>query len=285
MVTKKDKAFPVPRVSERTGFTLIELLVVIAIIAILAAIIVPVLSKAEEAGRAAQCMNNLHEIGLAGNLYANENNNTFFACSAFAPDSWLPNGGQWTLNPRSTIELTPDNDSAYWALGYDSYFSDQRKLFSCPDGQVVDEWHDSGLYYPASYWEDSDYDMCDYLLKPYKADGAYASVMNTPLKVSQYVSPSTTIFCQDGTEQKSEGPDDTLGMWPGYKTILDQWAPDGDLQALYPGVDLMSGWWRHNRACLTLWVSGNVSRLPWVPRNVGYDFHWYTGEAPRETPP
>lgn len=60
----------------RDGFTLIELLVVIAIIAILAAILVPVLEKAEEKAYRMTCIDNLKQLLLANNLYADDSNQT-----------------------------------------------------------------------------------------------------------------------------------------------------------------------------------------------------------------
>ena len=56
----------------RQAFTLIELLVVIAIIALLMAVIVPALRRVRDQAREVICMNNLRQVGLAANMYAEE---------------------------------------------------------------------------------------------------------------------------------------------------------------------------------------------------------------------
>lgn len=59
---------------KRHGFTLIELLVVVAIIAIIAAILFPVFASARDKARAAACMSNARQVGLALLQYVQDNN-------------------------------------------------------------------------------------------------------------------------------------------------------------------------------------------------------------------
>jgi prepilin-type N-terminal cleavage/methylation domain-containing protein/prepilin-type processing-associated H-X9-DG protein len=58
--------------TRQPAFTLIELLVVIAVIGILAAFLFPVFAQAREKARQAQCMSNMRQFGLAGQMYAQD---------------------------------------------------------------------------------------------------------------------------------------------------------------------------------------------------------------------
>jgi prepilin-type N-terminal cleavage/methylation domain-containing protein len=114
------------------AFTLIELLVVIAIIALVAAIIFPVFARVRENGRRTVCLSNLHQIGLAMQMYLGDNDDTF---------PWLlsdGDGGQLDPDGVTTDRVAPPmrgKKGAYMEYALYPYYKDAR-LFSCPTNRT-----------------------------------------------------------------------------------------------------------------------------------------------------
>ncbi len=73
----KTSEVEIPARRARRAFTLIELLVVIAIIAILAALLLPALAGAKQWSVRTKCAGNLHQIGLAMTMYADDYNGMY----------------------------------------------------------------------------------------------------------------------------------------------------------------------------------------------------------------
>ncbi|MDR1280027.1 MAG: prepilin-type N-terminal cleavage/methylation domain-containing protein [Opitutaceae bacterium] len=150
---------------EESGFTLIELLTVITIIGILAAIMVPTVSRVRQSARAAQCISNLRQIGLAAVLCAEDEKGLL---------PWGTNSGY----------------SAYWHLylnkylaGYGGNSKPGVGIFLCPS---VPPPKDATTVGRSSYIANS-------LLMPQEKPTASRK------KVADIRTPSQAVIVTDGT--------------------------------------------------------------------------------------
>ncbi|MDH4238946.1 MAG: prepilin-type N-terminal cleavage/methylation domain-containing protein [Phycisphaerae bacterium] len=135
----------------RKAFTLVELLVVIAIIALLMALLMPALERAREQGMRAVCLNNLRQLVLAWNMYADENDGKL-VCGyieeggTFKPPTghWGPGGMHenerpWVLLDWPAAGLTDDQMTQAIKQGALYHYTKSIKLYKCPNA-LAHEW-------------------------------------------------------------------------------------------------------------------------------------------------
>jgi prepilin-type N-terminal cleavage/methylation domain-containing protein/prepilin-type processing-associated H-X9-DG protein len=211
----------------RRAFTVLELLVVIAIIAIVASILLPALGSSRESARRVQCIDNLRQLGLATQMYWDDNDDCTFRylCGS-------TNGGQF-----------------YW-FGWLKPGAEGDREFDVTQGAL----------YP--YLQGHGVEICPSLdyrgtIYKYKARGAaYGYGYNfhlgqSSIKLSLVPRPSDTVLLADAAQvndfQSPASPDNPL--------LEEFYYVDADDGQGYPNAHF-----RHDRQANALFCDGHVDR-------------------------
>jgi prepilin-type processing-associated H-X9-DG protein/prepilin-type N-terminal cleavage/methylation domain-containing protein len=167
-----------------TGFTLVELLVVFAILAILAALLLPAISNSKRKAQRAQCVGNLHQLGIGIQNFVADNlgyPSGIAGTNTDNPGSWigqLQRGGFGISRPRTNFI--------------------SEGVWRCPSARLSRDQHSRGI--PVSYGYNAYGSLA--IGSPTNALGLMGhfvsfSAMFEPVKEAEVVSPTEMMAIGD----------------------------------------------------------------------------------------
>jgi prepilin-type processing-associated H-X9-DG protein len=219
------------------AFTLVELLVTVAIIAVIGAMLLPSLNKSKTSAQRAQCAGNLRQLGLAAQMYWDDNNGSCFL---------------WQLSATNGGRL-------YWFGWLQDGAEGQRQFDPVP-----------GALYP--YLRVRSIGICpalNYSLSQFKlkaTGAAYGFGYNrflsapsgqAPIKIAQVKHPSEVALFADAAQVNDFQP-------PASKSnpMLEEWYYI-DKTADYP-----NGHFRHAKRANTVFTDSHVAPERFVPNSL-----------------
>jgi len=124
--------------TSKRGFTLVELLVVIGIIALLISILLPAMQKARDSAVTIKCLSRVRDLGMACQMYANDNRGSFPPIMEAATPNGAGNGygtaPSWAGGP-CIFPVVTNNTANLRSSGYLTLYlgtGDPTTKYICP---------------------------------------------------------------------------------------------------------------------------------------------------------
>jgi prepilin-type N-terminal cleavage/methylation domain-containing protein/prepilin-type processing-associated H-X9-DG protein len=192
------------RKSQRKGFTLIELLVVIGILGLLMSLLLPAISSVRASARDTECKNNLRNLALAAQMYADESD-------GYYPPAWVigsPDSVAWCglYYKQDGVKCMDVSQSPLWP------YLQTKKILACKSFTTSSvKFAGSGQI--SGYGINSQYVAGDPDVDP-NGMGGYA----LPASVTAIKSPSQTILFADCARVKTGVLTEEIFVYPVYKS-------------------------------------------------------------------